>query len=374
MKLLIAVSGTGGHIYPGIALAEELRSRHPGIQILFAVARGKPGRSWIEAAGFAVHEIPIRGISRRPSVTWLALPAWFAAGCFAVGKLLHDFAPDLVVGTGGYVSGPAIFLAALRGIPTVVLEQNSIPGVATRLGALVATRVHVSFPETVPALLRKSPVVVSGNPVRASVEQGDAASFRAAQSLPAGVPLVLVLGGSQGARALTMFSIDAARHLGENAGLAMLVQAGARGIDEARVKAQGAPSWLHLVPFLDDMGGAYASATLVVGRAGATTLAELAACGIPSILVPFPFAAKDHQTTNAKRLEREGAAMVIAERELSGEVLANMIRELVADGERRSRMSSAVRRAGNAGARERVALSCEELLGMGSGGREAHVP
>jgi UDP-N-acetylglucosamine--N-acetylmuramyl-(pentapeptide) pyrophosphoryl-undecaprenol N-acetylglucosamine transferase len=365
MKVLIAVSGTGGHVYPGIAVAEELRARHPDLSILFATARGKPGADWILRAGFEVRPVPIRGVARRPSLTWLALPFWIAAGCFAVMALLIAESPNLVVGTGGYVSGPVIAFASLLRIPTMVLEQNSIPGVATKLGSLVAREVHVTFPETRERLPRKGRVVVSGNPVRRSVENGDAAAFRRAHDVPASAPLVLVMGGSQGARAVTAAAIGAAKELGEGAGLAMVVQTGARGIDDAGRAAAGAPSWLRVLPYLDDVGGAYAAAALFVGRAGATTLAELAACAVPSILVPYPYAAEDHQTKNARRLEAAGAARVIPERELGPAVLAGAIGELVADGATRARMSEAVRTAGFGGARERVARSCETLLGIG---------
>lgn len=365
MKVLIAVSGTGGHIYPGVALAEELRARHPKLSILFAVAKGKPGADWIRAAGFEVREVPLRGLSRRPSFTWIAFPFWLVAGCASVVSLLLSTSPRLVVGTGGYVSGPFIAFAALFQIPTIVLEQNSLPGVATRLGSLVAREVHLSFPESREMLPRRSRAVVSGNPVRRNVVAGDAAFFRRTQGFGAVKPFVLVLGGSQGARALTTNSIDAAKYLGENAGLEMLVQTGARGIDDARARAVGAPSWLRLTPFLEDMGGAYAAATVVVGRAGATTLAELAEAGVPAILVPFPYAAKDHQTTNARRLEGEGAALVIPESDLTPENLARRVRELVDDGEARARIAGAMRRAGNAGARERIASACERILGLG---------
>ncbi len=364
MKVLIAVSGTGGHVYPGIAVAEELRARHPDLSILFATARGKPGAEWIERAGFQVRPVPIRGVARRPSLSWLALPFWIAAGCFAVAALLLAESPNLVVGTGGYVSGPVIAFASLLRIPTMVLEQNSIPGVATKLGSLFAREVHVSFPETMERLPRKGRARRSGNPVRRSVEQGDAAAFRRAHAIPAATPVVLVMGGSQGARAVTAAAIDAAKEIGESANLAMVVQAGARGIDEALRRAAGAPSWLRVVPYLDDVGGAYAAAALFVGRAGATTLAELAACGVPSVLVPFPFAAEDHQMTNARRLEAAGAARVIPERELDPRGLASTIIALAADAPERARMSEAVRRAGLGGARERIAASCEALLGI----------
>jgi UDP-N-acetylglucosamine--N-acetylmuramyl-(pentapeptide) pyrophosphoryl-undecaprenol N-acetylglucosamine transferase len=365
MKVLIAVSGTGGHVYPGIALAEELRSRHPDLSILFAAAKGRPGSDWIRAAGFDVRTVPMRGVARRPGSSWVALPVYLAAGFAAALALLIAESPNLVVGTGGYLSGPFIAFASMMRIPTVVLEQNSIPGVATRLSSIVAREVHVAFPETVPLLPRRSRVKVSGNPVRRSVEEGDGQEFRRAHAIQAGVPLVLVLGGSQGARALTTAAIDAAKILGADAGVSMVVQSGARGFEEARARAKDAPQWLEVVPFLGDMGGAYAACDLVVGRAGATTLAELAAAGVPAILVPYPFAAKDHQTTNARRLEREGAARVIVEKDLDPRRLSGEISDLVKDRKELARMKEAARALESKDARRRVAEACERLLGIG---------
>jgi UDP-N-acetylglucosamine--N-acetylmuramyl-(pentapeptide) pyrophosphoryl-undecaprenol N-acetylglucosamine transferase len=362
-KVLIAVSGTGGHVYPGIALAEELRARRPELRILFASARGKPGVDWIRAAGFDVRTVRLRGLARRPGPAWLLFPFALVAGSLGALALLLGERPDVVVGTGGYVSGPFVAFAALLGIPTLVLEQNSVPGATTRLTSLVAREVHVAFPEAAARLPRKGRARVSGNPVRVSVERGDAAAFRAARGLDGEVPLVLVLGGSQGARAVTAAAVGAARALGEDAPLQMLVQAGRRGLEAAREAAQDAPRWLQVVDFLPDPGSAYAAARLVVARAGAMTLAELAASGRPAVLVPYPYAAEDHQTVNARRMEALGAARVIPEDELTPAGLAGCLRELLADGDALDRMGRAATGAEGAGARARIADACEVYLG-----------
>lgn len=360
--MLIAVSGTGGHVYPGIALAEELRARHPDLSILFAAARGKPGIDWIEKAGFPVRTVRLRGFARRPGIGWLLFPFALVAGCAGALAMLIGEHPSLVVGTGGYVSGPFVLFATLLGVPTLILEQNSVPGVATKLASLLAREVHVAFPESIERLPGRKRARVSGNPVRASVERGDAAAFRAAHGLDDARPLVLVLGGSQGATALTGAAIGAAKVLGEDAPLRMLVQAGARNLDGARAAAQGAPSWLRVTDFVHDMGAAYAAARLVVARAGAMTIAELAAAGRPAVLVPYPFAAGDHQTANAREVEREGAARVVPQEELTPEGLAELVGGLLADGATLDRMAAAARGSANAGARERIAAACEKWL------------
>jgi UDP-N-acetylglucosamine--N-acetylmuramyl-(pentapeptide) pyrophosphoryl-undecaprenol N-acetylglucosamine transferase len=362
-KVLIAVSGTGGHVYPGIALAEELRSRHADLGVLFATARGKPASAWIRRSGFEVREVRLAGFARRPGLSWLTFPFVLVAGCFGALGLLLSEGPDLVVGTGGYVSGPFVAFAAALGIPTVVLEQNARPGVATRLGSLVARQVHLAEGAAREGLPRRSRAVVSGNPVRSAVETGDGAAFRAAHGIEPAVPLVVVIGGSQGAQALTEAAVGAARDLGEGAGVALLVQAGERGVEQAKELAVGAPPGLRVVAFLDDMGGAYAAAQLVVARAGAMTLAELSAAGVPAVLVPYPYAAADHQTDNARRHAERGAALVLPQTELTGARLAELIRDLTGDPDRLAAMGASARRGESAGARERIADACEEWLG-----------
>jgi UDP-N-acetylglucosamine--N-acetylmuramyl-(pentapeptide) pyrophosphoryl-undecaprenol N-acetylglucosamine transferase len=199
--------------------------------------------------------------------------------------------------------------------------------------------------------------------VRLSVERGDASSFRAAHGLSAGRPTVLVLGGSQGAAAITEAALGAARVLGEAAGIEMVIQAGERGIEAARAKAAAAPGWVRLVAFVEDMGGALAAADLVVSRAGATTLAELAQTGRPAILVPYPHAAEDHQRINAERYAASGAAEIVPQRELTPEALADRIERLTASPSRLEKMGGAARESGRAGARQRIADACESYLG-----------
>ncbi len=362
-RLLIAVSGTGGHIYPGIALAEELRARRPQLEVLFAVARGKPGGDWVRNADFELRTVPIRGFARRPGLSWLAFPFALIAGVATAVGLLASWRPNLVVGTGGYVAGPFAVSAAVLGIPVILLEQNTTPGVTTRLGSILAREVHLADAESRARLWRKGRARVSGNPVRRSIEHGNGATFRRSFDVPDGVPLVVVVGGSQGARALTDAAIDAARRLGARSPIRMVVQAGAKGAADARAEVERSPAPVIVKGFLDDMGGAYAAADLVVARAGAMTLAELAASGVPSILVPYPWAAEDHQTTNALKFAERGAARVIPQAQLTAERLADTIRTLLDDRVELARMGEAARKGEEAGARERIASACERFLG-----------
>ena len=361
-RVLFAVSGTGGHVYPGIAVAEELVARRPDVEVLFAVAAGKPGSEWIRGAGFETRGIPVRGFARRPGLSWLTFPFRLGAGVFAAVDLLATWRPSLVVGTGGYVVGPFLLGSALLGLPLVLLEQNAIPGVTTRLGSIFAREVHLAVPESRGKLWRKSVARTSGNPVRRAIEQGDGDAFRRALAIPPDAHLIVVIGGSQGAKALTEAAIDAARRI-DRGDVRFVVQTGTRGIDEARARAVGAPPSLTLAPYLDDMGGAYAAADLVVSRSGAMTLAELAASGVPSVLVPYPFAAEDHQTKNAQRFAAQGSALVIPQHELTGERLAACIEDLLADPDRLARMGRGAGSSEESGARQRIAEACERFLG-----------
>jgi UDP-N-acetylglucosamine--N-acetylmuramyl-(pentapeptide) pyrophosphoryl-undecaprenol N-acetylglucosamine transferase len=247
----------------------------------------------------------------------------------------------------------------------VILEQNSLPGVATRLGSLFAQEVHVAFPEAISALPRRSRAHASGNPVRPQVERGDAAAFRSAHGLAAETPTIVVIGGSQGARALTEAALAAAKLLGAAAGLQMIVQVGERGLEHARALTLDAPTWVKVVPFLERIGDAYAAADLVVARAGAMTLAELAAAAVPAVLVPYPFAAADHQTINARGYAQGGAARVLPQAELTPERLADLLVALVRNEEELERMAAAARQSAGARARDEITGALERRLGLG---------
>jgi UDP-N-acetylglucosamine--N-acetylmuramyl-(pentapeptide) pyrophosphoryl-undecaprenol N-acetylglucosamine transferase len=276
---------------------------------------------------------------------------------FQTLAVLRRERPNLVVGTGGYVSGPFVAFAALSGIPAIVLEQNAIPGVATRLASRFAREIHVAVPEAKERLPHSSRVFVSGHPVRREIEFGDPAPFWRDHGLDAGIPTVVVIGGSQGADALTDAALGAAAVLVDRP-LQWVIQTGTRAFE--RTSQSGTiPASVRVVPFLQEMGPVYAAASLVVARAGAMTLAELAASGTPAVLVPYPFAAEDHQTVNARRAARAGGAVMIAQTDLTPASLAAEVRALIEDEGALRRMGEAARSGEAAGARETIASACE---------------
>jgi len=320
---MIAGGGTGGHLFPGIAVAEALRRREPDAAVLFVgSARGIEARV-VPQTGFALETLPIAPLRGRGARDQVAALGALARSLRRARTLCAGFAPDAIVGLGGYASAPAVVAGRMRGTPIVLLEQNARPGLTTRLLARLADRVCVSFPESAGAFA-EGKAVVTGNPVRWS-----AALAATAGAAPQGDGLaVLIFGGSAGARTLNAAGPGLAVALGDVAGLRIVHQTGADA--EATVRAAYAATGraADVRGFITDMGAAYAGADVVICRAGATTIAELAALGKPAVLVPYPYAADDHQRANAESLVRAGAARMVLDADATPERLAAEVRAL----------------------------------------------
>jgi UDP-N-acetylglucosamine--N-acetylmuramyl-(pentapeptide) pyrophosphoryl-undecaprenol N-acetylglucosamine transferase len=336
-RIVIAGGGTGGHLYPGIAVARELRRRVPGLVVSFAgTARGIESRvvphegfelDLLRSAGLKGMSLPAlaRGLSLLPLS---GLDAW---------SIVSRRRPQLVVGVGGYSSGPVVLVAALRGIPTLLLEQNAVPGFTNRRLARFVSGAAVTFESTLPYFGRRG--FVAGNPVRPEFfDDGPAAPHD-------GPPRILIFGGSQGAHAINMAMVEAAPKLAAHpGGLAVTHQTGDRDLERVRDGYRRAGLEARVEPFLYAMDREMKEADLVVCRAGATTLAELTAAGKPSVLVPLPTAADDHQRRNAEALAASGAAELLEQSEMTGDTLADRIAGLAADPSRRRAMSGAARK------------------------------
>ena len=364
LRVLMSGGGTGGHLHPGIAVAGELRRRRPAARIVFA-GTGRGGEAaTVREQGF--EHVPIRsaglkGTSRRQRLRGLSLlpvSAWDA------WRVLDRVDPQLVIGLGGYSAGAVVLLAALRRIPTMVLEQNVTPGVTNRLLARVVSAAAVSWDATLPQFRGKG--FVAGNPVRSEFLAPDPAEeVPGASAAPHPRPVrLLVLGGSQGAHAVNMAMSAAAPVLaGSGVPIAVTHQTGERDrepVREAYVRA-GLPA--RVAPFFREVADLMRAADIVISRAGATTLAELAASGRPSVLVPLPGAADGHQQANAEVLAARGAAEVLPQDGLSGEVLAARVLALAADGDRRRRMAAAARSLAKPRAVSVIVDRAERLIG-----------
>ncbi len=338
MRLLIAAGGTGGHIYPGIAVANEIMRRQPDAEVRFVgTARGLETRL-VPAAGFQLSLIESTGLKNVGLTArlrgLLILPRSFRSA----RRLIQEFQPDVVVGAGGYVSGPVVLTAALLRVPTMVMESNALPGWTNRTLARFVRKAAVSFEAALPYFRGKG--VVTGNPVRREF-------FEIPRRLRSDSSFsVLVFGGSQGARAINEAMVAALPKLEAlRKRLRITHQTGEADFEKTNTAYLEA-GWgeeRDVRPYIDDMVAAFAAADLVVSRAGATTTAELTAAGKAAIMIPFPFAADDHQRKNAEALEAAGAAKMILQQDLSGESLARELEALVQNPEKLSRMEAASR-------------------------------
>lgn len=364
MRILIAGGGTGGHVFPGLALAEEVVTRHPGNDAVFVgTARGLEAQV-VPAAGFPIELIEVRGLKGKgwlPGLkNLLLLPRAFLQSL----RILRRWRPDVVVGVGGYASGPLVLAAWMLRIPTAVQEQNAVAGLTNRLLGFVVDAAFTAFPEAA-ASFPKGKALQLGNPIRRQLLE----NFMR-PSGGEGVPGLLVFGGSQGAHALNMRVIETLPHLADLRGhLRIVHQTGGRDREAVARGYQAVGFEAEVREFIEDMASAYAAADLVVCRAGATTLAELTVCRKPSILVPFAAAADNHQVINATSLLNAGAAVMIEERDLTGELLASEIRAILANPERREAMARAAGRLGSPAAASEIADSCAGLSARRWGSR-----
>ena len=322
-KVLLTTGGTGGHIFPALAVAEELRRRNPGARLLFVGSLHGPESRLCEAAGIPFAGLPVRGFLGRGARALGAAARMGVAAARAVG-LVRAFRPDAVAGFGGYAAFAPMLAARLCGVPSLLHEQNAVAGTSNRLLSRLARKVCVSLPETQGFPAEKC--ILTGNPVRAAI--ADVAGRRESRR---GTRRLLVLGGSQGAHSLNTLLPGLLSRL-RAAGVDIRHQCGERDLAATRaayVQAGYAPDCVSA--FIDDMGGVYAWADLALCRAGASTVAELCAAGLPSVLVPFPAAIHDHQTRNAEVVARAGAARLVQERDFASTDMGALLEQLLGD-------------------------------------------
>lgn len=358
LSVVIAGGGTGGHLYPGLAVARELLARRPGARIAFAgTARGIEARV-VPREGFPLDLVRSGGLKGKPAAGRLRGAALVPLGLLDAWRIVSRRRPRLVIGVGGYSSGPVVLVAALRGVPTMILEQNAVPGLTNRLLARFVRAAAVTFEETKTFFGAKA--IVSGNPVRPEFFGPGEPRESAADDRTK----VLVFGGSQGAHAINMAMVEAAPELAAGRPpLRLTHQTGERDVEMVRAAYRASGLQAAVEPFLYDMGRQLRQAELIVSRAGATTLAEITAAGKSSILIPLPTSADDHQRRNAEALARAGAADVLLQSELSGPALAARVLALAADPARRARMAAAARARARPDAAKAIVDRALELAG-----------
>ena len=357
MRVLIAAGGTGGHIYPGIAVAQEIMRRDKESKVRFVGTRGKLEEKLIPNAGFELSLVESAGLKNVGFAAQFRGLSLIPKTMLAARKIIKDFQPHVVVGAGGYVTGATLLAAWMSGVPTLVMDSNALPGWTNRRLAGICTRAAVAFEEAAPYF--KGKAVVTGNPVRREFFEIPTAR------IDDGAFSVLIFGGSQGARAINDAMIAALPHL-ENIRrehhLSITHQTGTSDFERIKAGYENA-GWTDtdVRPYLDDMVAHFAKADLVISRAGATTSAELVAAGRAAIMIPFPLAADDHQRKNAEALARGGAVRMILQADLTGETLAREITELARAPHTIHQMETSARRMSHPDAAE---LTVNLLEGM----------
>jgi UDP-N-acetylglucosamine--N-acetylmuramyl-(pentapeptide) pyrophosphoryl-undecaprenol N-acetylglucosamine transferase len=368
--VILAGGGTGGHLYPALALGEALQQVDPDIHVHYVGARRGVEARVLPGQGVEHTLLPIRGFQRDGLLqNWRLIPDM--VGTFAgLARLFRKLRPVLVVGTGGYASGPAGMYGVLTGVPVAVQEQNSHPGFVTRTMSRWARQVHLGFPEAAAQLTpgRNTEVLSLGNPIRPP-ESVDRAEARERFGIAPDAVVLLVVGGSQGARAVNEALLGAIQQVAQGTlparpqGLEILWATGPTQLESMRQRLEDLElPWLHVHGYIDAMPAALASTDVAVSRAGAMATAELLAWGRPALLVPLPTAAADHQTHNARALEAAGAAIMLRESDLTPERLWSDVLALTADRQRRDAMAGAARQRAQPNAARDIARRLHTLI------------
>lgn len=352
MRIVFAGGGTGGHLFPGLAVAREFQRRDGGTEILFIGTEQGIEYRVLPKEGFKLETLTVKGLKGRGARGWIDALFGVPAGLWRSLAILRRFRPDCVIGLGGYASGPVLLAAKLKRIRCAIMEQNLRPGFTNRLLARWVDRVFTAYRESA-RYFPGAPVLETGNPVRwtqvPQVKRSDKFTL-------------LIFGGSAGARRINYAVVDALKLLSDlkNA-IAITHQTGSLDYEAIRQAYSALPFEATVTPFIDRMDEAYAGADLVLCRAGAMTLAELTVFGKAAILVPYPYAIYDHQRSNAESLQDRGAAAMILDQELTGAVLAERIRGYFTDRPRLERMAAAARALGRPDAAARIVDACYGL-------------
>ena len=357
-RVLLSGGGTGGHVYPAIAIADAVKRNRPDAVIAFAGSRDRIEWTAVPRAGYPIHAVSVQGFQRRLTLKNLTLPIALARGLVQSWNLVEAFDADVAVGTGGYVSAPVIWAAHLRNRPVLIQEQNAHVGVTNRILARFSDRIHTAFRETLETFPADR-TVLSGNPTRKKLLNVDPDEARAYFEVEQGQRVLLVLGGSGGGRAINRAVESQHRDILEDTSVVLIWQTGARYFDRIAGSIESHPR-LRIRKFIDRMDYAYAVSDLAVCRSGALTCSELLTTGTPSILVPSPNVAADHQTRNAQSLVSMGAGAILSELDMRTG-LFDLWSRLWNDADRLKRMAGRAAENGTPDAADRIAIDVLEL-------------
>jgi UDP-N-acetylglucosamine--N-acetylmuramyl-(pentapeptide) pyrophosphoryl-undecaprenol N-acetylglucosamine transferase len=322
MRIIIAGGGTGGHVFPAISIADEISERNKNDEILFVGTQTGMENGLVQKNGYHIKHVSSRGFVGRGLFKTLIALFYAFKGVLESISVIRSFKPDVVLGVGGYVSGPVLLSASILRVPTAICEQNTVPGLTNRILGKVVKKIFASFDSSVQYFPTEK-VVITGNPIRKEIVEAEVSTEKT------GPVSVLVFGGSQGAYSLNRAVPEAFSRI-DHGNIDITHQTGKKDFDYVKSLYSNNGVSAQVTAFIDDMAGAYAQADLIIGRAGAGTIAEITALGRPAILVPFPYAAHNHQLENAKILEERGAAVLIEDKDATPQKLGDTLTDLLA--------------------------------------------
>ena len=347
MKLILASSSTGGHIYPALAIAGEVRAREPDAKILFISSSWEIGKDIVGRYGYEQVFIDVEGFDRRRPWRNISTLKSLVRSSGQIKKIFKDFKPDAVIGTGGHIAGPVVRAARKQGIPTMIQEQNVLPGLANRLAERYADRIFIAFPESAEHFKEKDKLVVTGNPVRPEVFQGNKTEARTKFGIPESDMVVLIFGGSQGATRINEVAVETMKKLGRENNYCLILITGPQLYDETKRFMTdlnvSESNNARILDYIESIAEYYAAADLIVSRAGALSISEIAAAGRAAILIPSPNVVNNHQYYNAKAMADLGAAVILNENEVIDGGLARKIEELFSEPDKLDEMGDVAR-------------------------------
>ncbi|CDF57830.1 undecaprenyldiphospho-muramoylpentapeptide beta-N-acetylglucosaminyltransferase [Thermobrachium celere] len=365
MKVIITGGGTGGHIYPGVAIAKKLQEKYKKVEILFVGSENGLEGKLVPKEGYKIKLIPVEGLNKKFSFRTIKSVIKVIKGFGKAGKIINEFKPDIVIGTGGYVCGPVVMQAALKGIPTIIHEQNAFPGVTNKLLSHFVDRIAISFVES-EKYFPKNKVVYTGNPVRSQILNSNKEKAIQSLGLEKNKPILLVVGGSRGAKNINNAVVDILGDLNNN-NIQLIFITGENNYKEVMDKVNSkynlsVMKGIKILPYAFNMHDVLAASDLIISRAGATIISEITALGKPSILIPSPYVANNHQEYNARALEEKGACIVIKESQLNGDILKDQIINIINNKEILKNMSIASKRLSKIDAADKIVNIIEEYV------------
>lgn len=364
MKVIISGGGTGGHIYPALTIAAALEQLEPQTQILFVGTKRGLESSIVPKAGYKIEYIEVEGFSRKLGVELFKNLYMAVKGCMQAFALLRSYKPDLVIGTGGYVCGPIVLIAKLLGIKACIQEQNAKAGITNRILSKVVDRVFLGYQEAAAQFGKSSKNIFTGNPVRASIFEPDKLAARSFFQLAEDKTTLLIYGGSRGARSINNAALEFYKQIAEFPNLQVMHITGEALFAEVKTAFDTmkiSTEQVKLYPYMYDMDKAINAADFAVSRAGAIAIAEFLALGMPSILVPYPYATDNHQELNARAVADADAGIMILDRDFSGQKLADAVKYLLSNEEILNNYAVNAKKIGNKNAATDIARIALEL-------------